>query len=507
MRALSQREAFILFTVLLCISVVIVHFFPDVGNTALINVVVLAIMTTTIVLLCLWDSYCCCLRENVAISILDAASPHGSLNPDASLEHLIPKSNDPVISTAPRQPRLHYLDNIKSVLTTVVVVHHITCSFVGSGWMYMIGDYRNTFQIFGVGLLALDQSYFMAFFFFISGYFTPSSYDRKGVNGFLKGKFKRLALPFLTYFYVVGPLLDLFIHKVALRHFDSNWFYAPNPGPPWFLAWLLIFNSAYVFIGGNNVELSRPTFRRLLIFGFLCGLVQGLLIFLIPTGSFVMMPLTYGSLPFDIMFFAGGIIAKRNGWLDNPIPSAQLFKGQCHMVTWSLTMFVIFALVYVYVPSSTIFPAAPHGGHKELGSEKSVSVFVTLVVDVLIAGGMGFYCIVLSFGMFSFFQKRCNYSNRCTKFFSDAAYTVYLIHPWIIVPITWSYVILLKKIGNVDVIFPLAGSNSSTTTSSTDLGNDGLLWFGWVYTSICSLLLVWPLSWSLRQLPGLNKIL
>ena len=51
----------------------------------------------------------------------------------------------------------------------------------------------------------------MCVFFFISGYFTPSSLARKGLRGFLRDKFKRLGLPFLVCTLVVFPLLSLFV--------------------------------------------------------------------------------------------------------------------------------------------------------------------------------------------------------------------------------------------------------------------------------------------------------
>ena len=56
----------------------------------------------------------------------------------------------------------------------------------------------------------------MAMFFFVSGYFTPSSCDKRGVESFMKEKLKRLGIPFLLYFFhswsrmlVHGKLLGL----------------------------------------------------------------------------------------------------------------------------------------------------------------------------------------------------------------------------------------------------------------------------------------------------------
>ena len=72
--------------------------------------------------------------------------------------------------TSPSKRRLYYIDNLKSFLTAIVVLHHITCTFVGSGWMYMLAHYYHSFLVPGNVLLAVDQTYFMCLFFFISGH-------------------------------------------------------------------------------------------------------------------------------------------------------------------------------------------------------------------------------------------------------------------------------------------------------------------------------------------------
>ena len=110
--------------------------------------------------------------------------------------------------------------------------------------MYEVAVYRTSLQPLCQAVLGLDQAYFMSLFFFVSGFFTPSSYDRKGRRAFLRDKAKRLGLPFLAYLFVFGPLLDLFISE-AMTSAEHTYHYAPDPGPPWFLAWLCLFNFCY----------------------------------------------------------------------------------------------------------------------------------------------------------------------------------------------------------------------------------------------------------------------
>lgn len=123
------------------------------------------------------------------------------------------------VAAPPPPPRRRevYLDNIKAALTAIVVLHHCTCSFGPGGFYMTLASYRSSFQPFGAALLALNQSYFMSLFFFISAYFTPVSYERKGPFVFLRGKLLRLGLPFFAYLFVLGPAVDFFIRAVGTR--------------------------------------------------------------------------------------------------------------------------------------------------------------------------------------------------------------------------------------------------------------------------------------------------
>eukprot|EP01083_Nonionella_stella_P142060 438761_1 len=199
---------------------------------------------------CIFAASCVYLIPCCSNSKRTASIP--TYNEDTTLEHTrTDDKNTSEVSVQVHPPlldetqpsRLYYLDNIKSFLTIIVVMHHISGAFHG-----IIGDYYNSFLIFAIPFSAIDQSYFMCLFFFISAYFTPTSYDRKGLHKFLSDKFKRLGIPFLFYTFIMGPSLALFISQVVI---GSSYSYIPNPGPCWFLAWLLIFNVCYVIMDEN----------------------------------------------------------------------------------------------------------------------------------------------------------------------------------------------------------------------------------------------------------------
>jgi hypothetical protein len=67
------------------------------------------------------------------------------------------------------------------------------------------------------GFNSTNQGYFMPLFFFVSGYFTPRSYARKGTREFVRDKLVRLGVPYLVYFFALQPLVWCFInYKMGL---------------------------------------------------------------------------------------------------------------------------------------------------------------------------------------------------------------------------------------------------------------------------------------------------
>jgi hypothetical protein len=195
-------------------------------------------------------------------------------------EVLLQQPLDSEIQSTPKHSpqRMFYMDNIKVALTVIVICHHVTCAFLGPSWYYTISTDSATesleFSIFASGFLGLNQSYFMALFFFISAYFSPSSLDRKGTYGFLRDKFKRLGIPHLLYTVAAGPALSYFIS--TLHTGSSGYSYFLGAGHTWFLAWLLIFNSCYcLFTPYPSITCPRPSLLVLMAASVVIGAVQG----------------------------------------------------------------------------------------------------------------------------------------------------------------------------------------------------------------------------------------
>jgi fucose 4-O-acetylase-like acetyltransferase len=164
----------------------------------------------------------------------------------------LPLSSEVVVS----QPsaRLFFMDNLRVALTLLVVVHHTAGTYISSTPWYFHDVPQpedRLAKLLLLGLLMIDQAYFMSLFFLISSYFVPGSYDRKGARSFLWDRTVRLGVPLLAFFFVLGPLAMLpaymYVNSVAAEGeklpFDA--LFSSGVGPLWFVQALLFFSVFY----------------------------------------------------------------------------------------------------------------------------------------------------------------------------------------------------------------------------------------------------------------------
>jgi peptidoglycan/LPS O-acetylase OafA/YrhL len=140
--------------------------------------------------------------------------------------------------------RLAPFDRARTFVTLLVLLHHSVLNFTYFGQ----GDSQ---RWLGFDLVVLfNDSFFMAFMFFISGLFVWNSLARKGWAAFLRARAWRLGVPFLVSIFVLMPIAyyPTFLRyhlpgttDFSFLHFWRNIFVVgPWPsGPAWFL-WVLL---------------------------------------------------------------------------------------------------------------------------------------------------------------------------------------------------------------------------------------------------------------------------
>lgn len=148
--------------------------------------------------------------------------------------------------------RLFFADHLRVALTILVVLHHLAVIYGANAAFYYVEppgpNDRLAFLLLLVFVL-INQAYFMGFFFLLSGYFTPGSFERKGSGAFLKDRLLRLGIPLLVFLFVFSPIsfIGFFQMPVALRGFSTPFIWQMYPmtigvGPLWFVEMLLVFD-------------------------------------------------------------------------------------------------------------------------------------------------------------------------------------------------------------------------------------------------------------------------
>lgn len=335
---------------------------------------------------------------------------------------------------SPHAERLLFIDNIRVVLTILVIMHHLADTYgaVGS-WYYQDPAQDLITTIVLTVLTTTNQAFFMGLFFFISAYFTPSSYERKGAGSFLKDKFLRLGIPLAIYELVLDPII-IYIAKGIQQPFWSFWGnYLLNlrtigDGPPWFIEVLLISACLYVLwrwltpgpVIKQEKEGRMPgSWAVLAVIIGLAFVSFVLRIWVSMSQYFQPLNIQPAFFPQYIVLYILGIIAYRRNWLSR-IPEAM---GRLWL--WIVIIAIILLPIIGLSGGALQHIDYFHGGLYWQ------SLFAAVWEE---CAGLGL-CIVL----LVYFRKYFNRQGALSRFLAANAYTTYIIHPVIIVSLAVAF--------------------------------------------------------------------
>src|SRR6202521_1020913 len=160
--------------------------------------------------------------------------------------------------------RIVALDRMRTFVIVLVLLHHSVINYTYFG-------HGDPMRWLGFDLVVLfNDSFFMAFMFFISGLFVRDSLVRKGWAIFLRDRAWRLGVPFLMSVFVLMPIAYypsfLRYHLPGTTDFNFLHFWwhtltvGPWPsGPAWFLWVLLVLDAmaaAIWFAAPHMIEAS-----------------------------------------------------------------------------------------------------------------------------------------------------------------------------------------------------------------------------------------------------------
>jgi glucan biosynthesis protein C len=170
-------------------------------------------------------------------------------------------------NSAPPEGRLIFFDNLRYLFVLFVVVEHSAHAYDGS-WFWAAVD-ANSSLVAG-WLSAFSDVFAMPLLFYIAGYFALPNIQKKGVAGFLKGKLKRLGIPWLVCIFCITPIFKFIYHftrddSMLLQSYWSLWLEEMHSALQftvgfinsmsqfaqhymWFLSLLLLFFLLFAFV-------------------------------------------------------------------------------------------------------------------------------------------------------------------------------------------------------------------------------------------------------------------
>jgi hypothetical protein len=115
--------------------------------------------------------------------------------------------------------------------------------------------------------------------FFISGYLTPPSLERKTGWGFVKGKSRRLMIPWAIAVFTLIPIYKvIFLYSRGLpQEHWSTYSHITNPNSQnwlWFLPLLFLFNVLYLLLSKLNVRLPNLSLGVAVVTASVIGFVS-----------------------------------------------------------------------------------------------------------------------------------------------------------------------------------------------------------------------------------------
>ncbi|MCL2197598.1 MAG: acyltransferase family protein [Defluviitaleaceae bacterium] len=328
-----------------------------------------------------------------------------------------------------------YIDNIRLLIIVLVVLQHLAVTYSGfGGWYYIEPGEIGIVQTIVFGFhQAFTQGWFMGLLFLISGYFTPASYDKKGFGKFAKDRFIRLGLPAIIYMLVIHPILAIGILGHRLGEADGflatyaeyliGLHFIGGSGPLWFAVALLIFSLIYALLricvarkiltGDKNF----PGFMRILGLILLISVCAFLVRIVQPIGTDIFnMQLGYFSQ--YVILFIVGIYCKRCDWLEK----LEYNAGRRWLICGISLGFVLFVVIMIL------------GGALD-GDLTPFDGGVTWQ-SAAYALWESFVAVAMAIGLIALFKEKFNTQSAFVKRLSANAFSVFVFHSIIIVPLT-----------------------------------------------------------------------
>ncbi|MFD1937462.1 acyltransferase family protein [Nonomuraea mangrovi] len=311
--------------------------------------------------------------------------------------------------------RLAYVDNLRVVLTVLVILHHMALTYGTIHAWYVFEPAKDPSGVALDVLVMFDQAFFMGFFFLISGFFTPGSYDRKGGGAFMRDRLVRLGVPLIVFLLLLRPLAMIGVYQDFDMPYWMFYIGSWDPGPMWFVEVLLVFAAVYAVIRRygripRSGPEQAPGAAPIAAYTLALAAVTFAWRLVVPIGLYVPvlgLP-TPSHLPQYASMFAIGVLAHRRGWFATLSRRA----GRLGFAAAGLGTLVLLPVRFM------------SGG---------------AVADLAQATWEAVFAVGVIIGLLVLFRERFNAQGARGRFLSEHAYTVYIIHPVVLVGLAYAF--------------------------------------------------------------------
>jgi surface polysaccharide O-acyltransferase-like enzyme len=318
--------------------------------------------------------------------------------------------------------RIFYLDNLRVYLTILVILHHAAMAYSGTGdWSVRDPAIDDISPIFLTFFTAINQSYFMAAFFLIAGYFTPRSLDKKGSAGFINDRLIRLGIPLLLFTPIIFNINEYLYTVYYLKQKMFSLKLTFSPAHLWFLQALLIFTIIYVvyrlfsdrIASNNKLQVYQDRFppNTTLVWSIIILTVLTFAVRLMfPVGSKVA-DFQFAHFVLYAFSFYVGIMAQRGDWFN------RLKKRQARQ--WGIVSLIVIPLILVLMIGDGSLDIQENVV-KFLGGMHWQAFGYALWETILFIG--------ITVSLLYFFRDRFYEAGSLLRSMARSVYTVYIIH-------------------------------------------------------------------------------
>ena len=214
--------------------------------------------------------------------------------------------------------RLYYLDNLRVMLTALVIAHHVGQAYGPTGGWWPVQEATRAAVL--APFFTVNRSFFMSLFFMISGYLMVLSYDRNRPGVFVRSRLLRLGAP-LVVWGVISALMLLFIFRTTSPTGSLIYF-----GPLWYVEHLLLLSLLYALwrilwkrrvpTGLEDTRLPGPLAILALALGI--AVLSGIVRIWYPIDHWInflgFIQVAPSDVPRDLAMFVVGALAYRRQW-------------------------------------------------------------------------------------------------------------------------------------------------------------------------------------------------